>query len=63
LALTSGIAVHLVAYNRWVAIDRPKDERPFVTVLYQLEPDVEAPEFIDVLVRSTLAERRPVNSA
>jgi len=29
-------------------------------VTYQLEPDLSADEFIDVLVRSTLAERRPV---
>jgi GNAT superfamily N-acetyltransferase len=29
-------------------------------VRYQLEPDLTADEFIDVLVRSTLAERRPV---
>jgi len=28
---------------------------------YQLEPDLSVEEFIDVLVRSTLAERRPVN--
>jgi GNAT superfamily N-acetyltransferase len=28
---------------------------------YQLEPDLQADEFIDVLVRSTLAERRPVH--
>ncbi len=28
---------------------------------YQLEPDLGVEEFIDVLVRSTLAERRPVN--
>jgi predicted N-acetyltransferase YhbS len=27
---------------------------------YQLEPDLSVEEFIDVLVRSTLAERRPV---
>ncbi|MFO1001975.1 MAG: GNAT family N-acetyltransferase [Planctomycetaceae bacterium] len=27
---------------------------------YQLEPELSADEFIDVLVRSTLAERRPV---
>jgi predicted N-acetyltransferase YhbS len=27
---------------------------------YQLEPDLSSEEFIDVLVRSTLAERRPV---
>ena len=31
------------------------------TVTYQLEPDLAPEEFIDVLVRSTLAERRPVN--
>jgi len=30
-------------------------------VTYQLEPDLGAAEFIDVLVRSTLAERRPVD--
>jgi predicted N-acetyltransferase YhbS len=30
------------------------------TIAYQLEPDLSAEEFIDVLVRSTLAERRPV---
>jgi GNAT superfamily N-acetyltransferase len=29
-------------------------------IAYQLEPDLSAEEFIDVLVRSTLAERRPV---
>jgi predicted N-acetyltransferase YhbS len=29
--------------------------------MYQLEPDLSAEEFIDVLVRSTLAERRPVD--
>jgi predicted N-acetyltransferase YhbS len=28
---------------------------------YQLEPGLSVDEFIDVLVRSTLAERRPVN--
>ena len=28
---------------------------------YQLEPELSAEEFVDVLVRSTLAERRPVN--
>ncbi len=28
---------------------------------YQLEPDLGVDEFIDVLVRSTLAERRPVD--
>lgn len=30
-------------------------------ITYQLEPDLTAEEFIDVLVRSTLAERRPVH--
>src|SRR6476646_7585377 len=33
------------------------------SVLYQLEPDLSPAEFIDVLVRSTLAERRPVHEA
>ncbi len=32
-------------------------------VAYQLEPDLGAAEFIDVLVRSTLAERRPIDDA
>ncbi len=31
------------------------------TVTYGLEPDLTLEEFIDVLVRSTLAERRPVH--
>ena len=31
------------------------------SVIYRLEPDLTPEEFIDVLVRSTLAERRPVN--
>ena len=31
-----------------------------MTVEYRLEPELEPAEFIDVLVRSTLAERRPV---
>jgi predicted N-acetyltransferase YhbS len=31
-------------------------------VLYQLEPQLSVDEFVDVLKRSTLAERRPVNS-
>lgn len=31
-----------------------------VVIHYRLEPDLGADEFIDVLVRSTLAERRPV---
>ena len=30
-------------------------------VTYQLEPQLDSAEFIDVLVRSTLAERRPVD--
>jgi predicted N-acetyltransferase YhbS len=30
-------------------------------ITYQLEPELSAEEFIDVLVRSTLAERRPVH--
>src|SRR4051812_10055599 len=32
-----------------------------MNVTYQLEPDLSPAEFIDVLVRSTLAERRPVD--
>jgi GNAT superfamily N-acetyltransferase len=32
-----------------------------VTVDYRLEPGLEPAEFIDILVRSTLAERRPVD--
>ena len=31
-------------------------------ILYQLEPTLSVDEFVDVLQRSTLAERRPVNS-
>lgn len=31
-----------------------------MTIIYQLEPDLTAQEFIDVLRRSTLHERRPV---
>jgi predicted N-acetyltransferase YhbS len=31
------------------------------TVTYQLESDLTSEEFIDVLVRSTLAERRPIH--
>ncbi len=30
-------------------------------IAYRLEPQLTAPEFIDCLVRSTLAERRPVD--
>jgi predicted N-acetyltransferase YhbS len=32
-----------------------------VSVAYQLEPLLDPAEFVDVLVRSTLAERRPVD--
>jgi predicted N-acetyltransferase YhbS len=32
-----------------------------VSVVYRLEPELSPAEFIDVLVRSTLAERRPVD--
>ncbi|VTR99101.1 GNAT family N-acetyltransferase [Tuwongella immobilis] len=32
-----------------------------MSIRYQLEPDLSADEFIDVLHRSTLAERRPVH--
>ena len=34
-----------------------------MTIAYQLEPSLSAAEFIDVLRRSTLAERRPVDDA
>ena len=33
----------------------------FKMIEYRIEPDLSADEFIDVLVRSTLAERRPVH--
>jgi ribosomal protein S18 acetylase RimI-like enzyme len=33
------------------------------SIVYALEPGLTSAEFIDVLVRSTLAERRPVNDA
>jgi GNAT superfamily N-acetyltransferase len=32
-----------------------------MTIAYALEPDLAASEFVDLLVRSTLAERRPVD--
>jgi GNAT superfamily N-acetyltransferase len=32
-----------------------------MNIAYQLEPDLSSAEFIDVLVRSSLAERRPVD--
>jgi predicted N-acetyltransferase YhbS len=38
-----------------------KSRRLDTMIHYQLEPDLGADEFIDVLVRSTLAERRPVS--
>jgi predicted N-acetyltransferase YhbS len=34
-----------------------------VTITYRLEPGLDPREFVDVLVRSTLAERRPVNQS
>jgi predicted N-acetyltransferase YhbS len=34
-----------------------------VALIYALEPDLTPAEFIDVLIRSTLAERRPVGHA
>lgn len=34
-----------------------------MTIAYAVEPDLSAAEFIDVLARSTLAERRPVDDA
>lgn len=32
-----------------------------MAIAYRLEPELGAPEFVDLLVRSTLAERRPVH--
>lgn len=32
-----------------------------MTITYQRQPDLSTDEFIDILVRSTLAERRPVS--
>lgn len=34
-----------------------------MTIDYQIEPELSAAEFVDVLRRSTLAERRPVDDA
>jgi predicted N-acetyltransferase YhbS len=34
-----------------------------MSVTYQQEPDLSAEDFIDVLVRSTLAQRRPIDDA
>ena len=36
------------------------NDRPDLPVYYGLEPDLTPAEFIDILVRSTLSERRPV---
>ena len=30
-------------------------------ITYRLEPELSADEYIDVLIRSTLSERRPIN--
>jgi predicted N-acetyltransferase YhbS len=38
-----------------------KNRELLVAVDYQLEPNLQPDEFIDVLVRSTLSERRPVD--
>lgn len=38
----------------------PLKEFPMTPITYTLEPDLTAHEFRDVLVASTLAERRPV---
>lgn len=32
-----------------------------MAILYQIEPELSVEEFADVLIRSTLAERRPMN--
>jgi predicted N-acetyltransferase YhbS len=32
-----------------------------MNLIYDIEPDLDSAEFIDVLIRSTLAERRPVS--
>jgi predicted N-acetyltransferase YhbS len=34
-----------------------------MAIAYKLEPNLDVTEFIDVLVRSTLAERRPIDRA
>ncbi|MGH9159704.1 MAG: GNAT family N-acetyltransferase [Vicinamibacteraceae bacterium] len=38
-----------------------KNRELLVAVDYQLEPNLQPDEFIDILVRSTLSERRPVD--
>jgi predicted N-acetyltransferase YhbS len=35
----------------------------FQTVTYKLEPGLSSEEYIDLLIRSTLAERRPIDEA
>jgi ribosomal protein S18 acetylase RimI-like enzyme len=42
---------------------KTNDGDKFVEVTYHLEPDLSPRDFIDLLVRSTLAERRPVQDA
>lgn len=42
---------------------KTNDGDKFVDLTYQLEPDLTPRDFIDVLARSTLAERRPVQDA
>ena len=37
------------------------NDKPADGVRYQLEPELAAPEFVSILARSTLAERRPVH--
>src|SRR4051794_20645747 len=44
----------------WPFLEREPRSRP-MDVTYRLEPELGAEEFIDLLVRSTLAERRPVD--
>lgn len=37
-------------------------KQPLASVVYAIEPNLSVDEFVDVLRRSTLAERRPVDS-
>lgn len=39
----------------------PSSSEPAANIVYALEPDLSVAEFMDVLVRSTLAERRPMD--
>jgi GNAT superfamily N-acetyltransferase len=48
------------AGDAFVAVPEERDPRP-LAVIYKLEPDLTPEEFVDVLMRSTLAERRPVD--